>query len=68
MTRDCKKMFEQYALTVLELKERLKARGLLTTSAKAELILRLQEANLTGSWMESGNVEDGRDEARESTS
>ena len=62
------KMSER-ALTVMELKERLKARGLATTGAKSELILRLQEADPSGSWMEraaASDVEDGQDEEQES--
>jgi len=62
-------MSEQSNLTVVELTEKLKARGLSTAGAKSELILRLQGADSTGSWMESiaaGGVEDRRDETQES--
>jgi len=68
---DSERMSERDNMTVAELKEKLKARGLSTTGAKSELMLRLQGADPTGSWMESvasGSVEDGRDEARESVS
>jgi len=71
VAKDGKRMSERDNVTVVELREKLKARGLPTTGAKSELILKLQGADLTGCWMESvasGGVEDGRDEARESIS
>jgi len=69
MAKDSERMSERDNTTVVELREKLKARGLSTAGAKSELMLRLQGADPTGSWMESvasGSVEDGRDEARES--
>lgn len=68
MAKDSEKMSEQSTLTVVELKEKLKARGLSTAGAKSELILRLQGADPTGSWMESiasDGVEDRQNEAQE---
>lgn len=44
-------MIEPNTLTVTELKERLKARGLATSGAKADLIARLVEADPANSWM-----------------
>lgn len=39
-------------LTVLELKEKLKALGLACTGNKNELVVRLNEADLSGTWTE----------------
>ncbi|KMQ86625.1 hypothetical protein RF55_14343 [Lasius niger] len=44
-------MSELNTFTVVELKERLKSRGLPTTGTKTELIARLMEADPTNSWM-----------------
>lgn len=41
-------------LTVAELKERLKERGLSMAGTKVELIFRLREADPTDSWVENG--------------
>jgi len=69
VAKDSERMSERDNMTVVELREKLKARGLSTAGAKSELMLRLRGADPTGSWMESvasGSIEEGRDEAQES--
>jgi len=48
-------MSELNAFTVLELKDRLRARGLTTTGSKPELVARLLEADPTNTWMEQND-------------
>jgi len=51
-------MSELNAFTVLELKDKLRARGLTTSGSKQELIARLHEADPANTWMEQNDLID----------